>query len=47
MCPFCLATALWIAAGVGATGTTAALAVTSLRNHKLREHAQGANDDHQ
>jgi hypothetical protein len=47
MCPFCLASALWIAAGVGATGTISALAVTKLRNNKLREHTQGADNDHQ
>jgi hypothetical protein len=37
MCPFCAATAIWIAAGAVTTGGISALAITKLRNNKARE----------
>jgi hypothetical protein len=47
MCPFCVATALWIAAGVGATGGLSAFAVAKLRNNHVPERTQGEDHDHQ
>jgi len=47
MCPFCMATAAWIAAGVVSTGGVSALAVTKLWNRKAREREQGGNDHEQ
>jgi len=47
MCPFCLATAVWIAAGVVSTGGVSALAVAKLRNNQAREREEGAKDDNQ
>jgi hypothetical protein len=47
MCPFCVATALWIAAGVGATGGLSAFVVTKLRNNPVQERTEGADHDHQ
>jgi hypothetical protein len=37
MCPFCIGTALWIAAGAVTTGGISALAITKLVNKKSRE----------
>jgi hypothetical protein len=45
MCPFCIGTALWIAAGAVTTGGVSALAVTKLWNTKAREREQGAGHD--
>ena len=50
MCPFCISTAAWIAAGVVSTGSVSALAVTRIWNRKIREpeqQAQGGNHDNQ
>jgi len=41
MCPFCIGTAVWIAAGVVSTGGVSALAVTKLWSKKAREREQG------
>ena len=43
MCPFCIGTALWIAAGAVTTGGVSALAITKLWNKK----EQGGNHDEQ
>ena len=37
MCPFCIATAAWIVAGVVSTGGVSALAITTIRNKNARE----------
>jgi len=34
MCPLCLATAAWIAAGVTSTGSVSALAVSTFRKER-------------
>ncbi|HEX8812778.1 MAG TPA: hypothetical protein VF742_12375 [Terracidiphilus sp.] len=47
MCPFCVATAAWIAAGVVSTGGVSALAVAKIWNRKAREREEGANHDEQ
>jgi hypothetical protein len=48
MCPFCIGTAVWIAAGAVTTGGVSALAVAKLWNKKAREHEQGgSNVEHQ
>jgi len=47
MCPFCIATAAWIAAGVVSTGGVSALAVTTIWNKKAREREQGGRNDKQ
>jgi hypothetical protein len=41
MCPFCIGTAVWIAAGAIATTGASALALTKLHNKKSQ--AQGGN----
>ena len=46
MCPFCIGTAVWIAAGVS-TGGLSALAVAKLWNNKAREREQGESYDEQ
>jgi hypothetical protein len=43
MCPFCLGTMAWIAAGVLSTGGISALAVSTLRG---RHHDTTTNDKH-
>jgi hypothetical protein len=43
MCPFCIGTAVWIAAGVVSTGGISALAVTKFWNKNAREREQGGN----
>lgn len=45
MCPFCVAAAVWLAAGVVSTGGVSALAVTKLRNNKAREREQEESHD--
>ena len=40
MCPFCMATAVWIAAGAVTTGGVSALAVAKFWNSKAREREQ-------
>jgi hypothetical protein len=40
MCPACIATAAWIAAGTASTGGISALAVSSFRGKKLRGKKQ-------
>ena len=46
MCPFCIGTALWIAAGVVTTGGVSALAVAKFSN-KAQERTQGGSHDEQ
>jgi hypothetical protein len=46
MCPFCMATAVWIAAGVVSTGGVSALAAAKLWNRRAREREQGG-DHHE
>jgi hypothetical protein len=40
MCPFCIGTAVWIAAGAVSAGGVSALAVAKLWNKKPQERAQ-------
>ena len=47
MCPFCIGTAVWIAAGVVSTGGVSALAVTKLWNRKAHEREQGGSHEDQ
>jgi uncharacterized protein YoaH (UPF0181 family) len=47
MCPFCVATAVWIAAGAVSTGDAAAVVATKFFNKKTRERAEGGSDDKQ
>ncbi len=51
MCPFCMATAVWIAAGAVSTGGISTLAVVKLLNKNARERGQegtqGGTDDKQ
>jgi len=48
MCPFCVATAAWIAAGVVSTGGVSALAVAKIwNNKKAQEREQGGRNDKQ
>ena len=44
MCPFCIGTAVWIAATAVTTGGVSALAITKLWNKKAQEG--GSNDEH-
>jgi hypothetical protein len=44
MCPFCVGTAVWIAAGAVSTGGISALAITKLWNKKTHEREQGGNN---
>jgi hypothetical protein len=44
MCPFCMATTVWIAAGVLSTGGVSALAVAKFWNKKTREREQGGSN---
>jgi hypothetical protein len=44
MCPVCIATAVWIAAGVGSTGGVSALVVSSLRGKSQEATANNEND---
>jgi hypothetical protein len=45
MCPFCIGTALWIAAGAIATTGVSALAVTKLHNKKPSEQGTSIGDN--
>ena len=47
MCPFCIATAVWIAAGTVSTGGLSAFAVAKVLNKKTREREQGGSNDEQ
>jgi hypothetical protein len=47
MCPFCVATALWIAAGAVSTGGVSALAVAKVWSRKAREYEEGGSNDKQ
>jgi hypothetical protein len=47
MCPFCIGTAVWIAAGAVSTSGVSALAVAKLWNRKAREREQGEGNDKQ
>jgi hypothetical protein len=49
MCPFCISTVAWIAAGVISTGSVSALAVAKIWNKKAHEPqpAKGGNHDNQ
>lgn len=47
MCPFCMATAVWIAAGAVSTGSVSALAVAKFWSRKAREREQGGSNDEQ
>jgi hypothetical protein len=50
MCPFCIGTAIWIAAGAVTTGGVSALAVTKLWNRKAQQphqYEQGASNAEQ
>jgi hypothetical protein len=47
MCPFCVSTAVWVAASVVSTGGVSALAVAKLWNRKAREREQGESNDEQ
>ena len=40
MCPFCIATAMWVAAGVVSTGSVSALAVAKCWKTKAREREE-------
>ena len=45
MCPFCVGTALWIAASAVSAGGVSALAVVKLRNKKVDANGEGGNDE--
>ena len=45
MCPFCIGTAVWIAAGAVSTSGVSALAVAKLWNSKAREREQGGSSN--
>ena len=47
MCPFCIATSVWIAAGAVSAGGVSALALAKLWNNKAREREQGGTNDEQ
>jgi hypothetical protein len=47
MCPFCMTTAVWIAAGIVSTGGVSALAVAKRWNTKAREREQGESNGDQ
>ena len=47
MCPFCIGTALWIAAGAVSAGGVSALAAAKIWNKKTQDHNEGGNDDRQ
>jgi len=47
MCPFCMATAVWIAVGAVSSGGISALAVTKLRKTKPKETERGGSNDEQ
>jgi hypothetical protein len=45
MCPFCIGTAVWIAAGAITTGGVSALAVAKFWKSKAQEREQGGSHD--
>lgn len=45
MCPFCIGTALWIAAGAVAAGGVSAVAMTKLAKNKHAQEGARSNDD--
>jgi hypothetical protein len=45
MCPACIATAAWIAAGTASTGGISALVVSTFRGNKLRSKNQNSTTD--
>jgi hypothetical protein len=45
MCPFCIGTAVWIAAGAVATGGVSALAVTKFWNKRADEREGESHDE--
>ena len=47
MCPFCIGTAVWIAAGAITAGGVSSLAVAKLWNKKADEHEEGGSNDWQ
>lgn len=47
MCPFCIGTALWIAAGAVTTGGVSALAITKLWNKSAQEREQEGSHNEQ
>jgi len=47
MCPFCVAAAVWVAAGTVSMGSLSAYAVMKLGNKKAREREQGGSNDEQ
>lgn len=47
MCPFCVGTALWMAAGVVGAGGVGALAVGKLWKWNAREREEGGTHDEQ
>ena len=47
MCPFCIGTALWIAAGAVTTGGVSALAAVKVWNKKTREREEGGSHEQQ
>jgi len=46
MCPFCIGTAVWIAAGAVAAGGATAVTAAKLWNRKA-QHEQGGENDEQ
>lgn len=47
MCPFCMATAAWIAATVVSTGGVSALAIAKIWNSNARTREEGESNDEQ
>lgn len=47
MCPFCVGTAMWMAAGVVSAGGVSALAAAKFWNKGAREREQGESHDNQ
>ncbi|HEX5283114.1 MAG TPA: hypothetical protein VFW30_03260 [Bryocella sp.] len=47
MCPFCIGTALWIAAGAVSAGGVSALAAVKIWNKKAHEREDGGTNDDQ
>lgn len=46
MCPFCVATSMWIAVGAVSAGGVSALTVARLWNSKAQTRQPGASHDH-
>lgn len=47
MCPFCIGTAMWLAAGAVSTGGVSALAVMKFRKNKAREREEEGQHDYE